>query len=107
MATLTSKDIVDYKEQGSEGFVNRSLSAVPQWALAVIGVLFALTIFLAFSGLQSPIMRVANAYAARIERAVDHLEQVVEKAKAIEARVNDIDARLRVVEEENGRMHKK
>ena len=53
--------------------------------MAVIGILFALAVFLAFSGLNSAVLRVANAYATRIENAVVALEEVTLQITSLKA----------------------
>lgn len=102
--------------QNSDGFINRALDSVPNWALAIIGILFAITIFLAFSGLNAPITRVANAYATRIERAVENLESLSKSVNAINAKIDanhkevmteisGLKSRVTAIEKENKEYH--
>lgn len=72
------------KQPDEAGFIDKALGSVPRWAMAVIGILFATAIFLAFSGLNSAVIRVANAYATRIEKAVVLLEEVAARLTVLE-----------------------
>ena len=95
-----------YKSESSDGLINKSIDAMPRWALAVMGCLFALTIFLTFSGFDNAFQRMATAYAVRIERSVESLEDVTKRLDNIETNVQNLEARVTAIEIENAKFHK-
>lgn len=77
------------------GFVNHALNAVPRWAAASIGTMIGAAIaavfILVLGGMQGPVTRIANAYAAKIEAsatsvgaATDRLVTVTHKIEGLE-----------------------
>ena len=97
---------MSYKSESSDGLINKSIDAMPRWALAVMGCLFALTIFLTFSGFDNAFQRMATAYAVRIERSVESLEDVTKRLDNIETNVQKLEARVTAIEIENAKFHK-
>lgn len=95
-----------YKSENSDGLINKSIDAMPRWAMACIGILFSLTIFLTFSGFDNAFQRMATAYAVRIERSVESLEDVTKRLDNIETNVEKLEARVTAIEVENARLHK-
>lgn len=102
-----------YKSTNSDAVVNRALEAMPKFAWAVMGILFAALIFLMFSGLDGAFTRVVNAYAARIEKSVERLEDVSAVIEMLEKGQNrlsyDVKAlekRVDAIEDENKQFHK-
>lgn len=76
-------------------FIGTSLEAVPRWATAVIGVMVggavAIVFTLSVTGLQGPVLRVANAWAAKFEASGRRLEastdRIAETSHSITAAV--------------------
>jgi hypothetical protein len=71
-----------------------------------MGVMFAIVIFLMFSGLDGAFTRVVNAYATRIERSVENLEAFAARVSTVENKVNDLTRRVDAIEAENKIYHK-
>lgn len=95
-----------YKSESSDGLINKSIDAMPRWAMAVIGVLFSITILLSFSGFDNAFQRVATAYAVRIERSVESLEDVTKRLDNIETSIQRLELRVTAIEVENAKLHK-
>ena len=95
-----------YKSESSDDLINKSIDAMPRWALAGMGCLFALTIFLTFSGFDNAFQRMATAYAVRIERSVESLEDVTKRLDNIEMNVEKLEARVTAIEIEKAKFHK-
>lgn len=90
------------------GFLNSSLNAVPRWAAATIGTMLGAAIAIVFvlviGGMQGPVTRLANAYAARVEesanktdKASDKLEKVTERLIIAAEKVGRLEATLNAV----------
>ena len=103
---ITKGQQVSYKSENNDSFVNKALDAMPKWALATIGCLMALTLFLTFSGFDNAFQRMATAYAVRIERSVESLEDVTKRLDNIETNVQNLEARVTAIEIENAKFHK-
>jgi hypothetical protein len=88
-------------EQVSDNFTAKALNSLPRSVLVVFGVLFALLIFLVGSGFNTTLSRIANAYAARIEKSIESLEVVVSRIAVNERRVDDLDKRVSKLEAEH------
>jgi hypothetical protein len=90
------------------GFINGALNAVPRWAAASIGTMIGAAIAVVFvlviGGMQGPVTRIANAYAARIEGAaskVDASALILERNIGV---LSDIVKRLNTVEMDSRRI---
>jgi hypothetical protein len=79
-------------------FLNKVLDATPKWAMGMLGTVFGFTVcFIAIVNLADlkPIsLRLANAYADRIERATGTLEDVVSRLVAQQSSIEKLDARM-------------
>ena len=102
-----------YKSTNSDAVINRALEAMPKFAWAVMGILFAALIFLMFSGLDGAFTRVVNAYATRIEKSVEQLENITSRIDNLEAGHNrlsldlrNLEKRVDTIEAENKQYHK-
>jgi uncharacterized protein (DUF608 family) len=90
----------------SDGFVNKALDSMPRFAWAFMGIMFAIVIFLMFSGLDGAFTRVVNAYATRIERSVEQLEAFSARVTTLETRVTSVEKRIEIIEAENRQYHR-
>lgn len=85
------------------GFLNTSLNAVPRWAAASIGTMLGAAIAIVFvlviGGMQGPVTRLANAYAAKVEEsgnkasgAAERIDQASIRLLHVVERVGHLDA---------------
>lgn len=116
----------------ASGFMNSALGSVPTVARAFIGTILgaavAIVFVLVIGGMQGPVTRLANAYAARVEQSalsvaqsskllseqVDKLAGVIARLEVLETKttatqavINDHEIRLLKIESENRQFHKR
>jgi hypothetical protein len=97
---------LSYQSTNSDSVINKALDSMPRFAWAFMGIMFAIVIFLMFSGLDGAFTRVVNAYATRIERSVEQLEAFSTRVTTLEARVTAVEKRIDTIETENRQYHK-